>query len=157
LFHHLNLCHLPPTFREENNRDMEPASPHGRERGNTDERTDTAALKTRAARLSVGSNTFLVIAKLAVGFALGSVSIISEAIHSGIDLIAAVIAYFSVRKASQPADEEHYRWPWEIRGYVGLIEAIPHLYRSSAHHREAGKKLLARESTFRRIPSCRIG
>jgi len=53
-------------------------------------------LKENTARLSVFSNTILVIIKLATGLALGSVSIISEAIHSSIDLIASVIAFFSV-------------------------------------------------------------
>ncbi|HTX43875.1 MAG TPA: cation transporter, partial [Methanocella sp.] len=59
-------------------------------------------IKRSTARLSIISNTLLVIMKLAVGFAIGSVSIISEAIHSGIDLVAAIIAYFSVKKSSEP-------------------------------------------------------
>ena len=59
-------------------------------------------LKEKTAHLSVISNTGLVLMKFAVGFALGSVSIISEAIHSSMDLIAAVIAFFSVRKSAEP-------------------------------------------------------
>jgi len=61
-------------------------------------------LKEKTARLSVISNTGLVLLKFVVGFAIGSVSIISEAIHSSMDLIAAIIAFFSVRKSAEPPD-----------------------------------------------------
>ena len=50
--------------------------------------------KVSIARLSIISNTLLIIMKLAVGLISGSVSIISEAIHSSMDLIAAIIAFF---------------------------------------------------------------
>lgn len=50
--------------------------------------------KNSIARLSVLSNTGLIILKIVVGLALGLVSIVSEAIHSGMDLIAAIIAFF---------------------------------------------------------------
>jgi len=56
------------------------------------------ALKSRAALLSILSNTILVVFKLAVGIMMQSVSVISEAVHSGIDLMAAVIAWFSIRE-----------------------------------------------------------
>lgn len=50
--------------------------------------------KTKVARLSLLSNSTLIILKLIVGLATGSVSIISEAIHSTMDLLAAIIAFF---------------------------------------------------------------
>jgi divalent metal cation (Fe/Co/Zn/Cd) transporter len=50
------------------------------------------------------SNTSLVVMKLVVGLLIGSISIISEAIHSGVDLIAAIIALFSVKTSSIPPD-----------------------------------------------------
>jgi cation diffusion facilitator family transporter len=81
-------------------------------------------LKQSTARLSVFSNTFLVIAKLAIGIMIGSVSIISEAIHSGIDLIAAIIAYFSVRQSAIPADDGHAFGHGKFESMSGLIEAI---------------------------------
>jgi divalent metal cation (Fe/Co/Zn/Cd) transporter len=59
-------------------------------------------LKEKTARQSVISNSGLVLMKYIVGFAIGSVSIISEAIHSSMDLIAAVIAFFAVRKSAEP-------------------------------------------------------
>jgi len=64
-------------------------------------------LKENTARLSVISNTVLVLVKFVIGFAIGSVSIISEAIHSSLDLIAAVIAFFSVWKSAEPPDARH--------------------------------------------------
>ena len=55
--------------------------------------------KTQVASLSVASNTFLTLAKVVIGLASGSVSILSEGIHSGIDLLAALIALFAVRES----------------------------------------------------------
>lgn len=64
-------------------------------------------LKERVAMLSVASNTALVFLKVFVGALIGSVSILSEAIHSGIDTLAAVIALFSVKTSHLPADDVH--------------------------------------------------
>jgi len=86
--------------------------------------TSVSRLKQSTARLSVASNTFLVIAKLSIGFLLGSMSIISEAIHSGIDLVAAIIAFFSVRQSSKPADHEHGFGHGKFESMSGLIEAV---------------------------------
>lgn len=80
--------------------------------------------KTSIARLSIISNTALVVLKLAVGIMIGSVSVISEAIHSGIDLVAAVIAYFSVRQSSQPPDKEHAFGHGKIENVSGAVEAV---------------------------------
>ena len=66
-----------------------------------------AALKQRTAYLSIISNTTLVLLKLAVGIYVGAVSLISEALHSGVDLIAALIAFWAVRKSVTPPDTEH--------------------------------------------------
>lgn len=63
--------------------------------------------KMVAAGISICSNTFLIILKLIVGLFTNSVSIISEAAHSLMDLLAAVIAFFSVKKSAKPADEDH--------------------------------------------------
>ena len=80
--------------------------------------------KITAALLSVISNSALMIAKIVVGFLIGSVSIISEAIHSGIDLLAAVIALISVRTSSIPADEEHPFGHGKIENISGTVEAL---------------------------------
>ena len=80
--------------------------------------------KIRAAVLSVISNTALVVIKLITGLLIGSVSIISEAIHSGVDLLAAIIALFSVKTSSLPADSEHPFGHGKIENISGTIEAL---------------------------------
>lgn len=74
--------------------------------------------------LSIYSNSFLVALKLITGLLMMSVSVISEAIHSIIDLIAAVIANYSVRKSGKPADEDHQYGHGKYENYAGVIEAI---------------------------------
>ena len=64
-------------------------------------------VKTRAAGLSIASNSLLIVLKLAAGAITGSVAIITEAMHSSVDLVASVVAYVSVRTADKPADTEH--------------------------------------------------
>jgi cation diffusion facilitator family transporter len=63
--------------------------------------------RTRAAAVSIVSNSGLIILKLIAGAVTGSVAIITEAIHSAVDLVASLIAYFSVRQAEEPADASH--------------------------------------------------
>lgn len=75
------------------------------------------------ARLSIYSNSMLLIMKLAVGILIGSISILSEALHSGIDLLAAAIANYSVKKAGQPADNEHRFGHGKFENVSGTIEA----------------------------------
>ena len=80
--------------------------------------------KERVALLSVVSNSLLVILKLTVGFMIGAVSIISEAIHSAVDLLAALIAMFSVKTSSVPADRRHPFGHGKIENISGTIEAL---------------------------------
>jgi len=80
--------------------------------------------KEKTALLSVISNTALVFLKLIVGVALGSVSIISEAIHSGMDLLASIIAFFSVRKSAEAPDEEHAFGHGKYESISGMVEAL---------------------------------
>ena len=54
----------------------------------------------------------------------GSVAILTEAIHSAIDLIASVVAYFSVRKAGEPADESHRYGHEKIENLAAAIEGM---------------------------------
>ncbi len=63
--------------------------------------------KERVALGSIGASAALTIAKAAVGFATGSLAILSEAGHSLIDLAATVMTYFAVRIGDKPADKEH--------------------------------------------------
>ncbi|MDD3225092.1 MAG: cation diffusion facilitator family transporter [Clostridium sp.] len=80
--------------------------------------------KVKAARMSIVSNTMLIIMKFIIGIISGSVSIISEAIHSCMDLIASVIAFFSVRVSDKPADKNHPYGHGKIENISGVIEAI---------------------------------
>jgi cation diffusion facilitator family transporter len=85
---------------------------------------DAQRRKERVALLSVFSNTSLVVMKLIVGLLIGSVSVISEAIHSGMDLLAAIIALFSVKTSSIPADPKHPFGHGKIENISGTIEAL---------------------------------
>jgi len=80
--------------------------------------------KERVAILSVASNSSLVLFKVIVGVLIGSVSIISEAIHSGMDLLAAMIAMFSVKTSSVPADDRHPFGHGKIENISGFVEAL---------------------------------
>ena len=80
--------------------------------------------KTGAAGLSVLSNTLLILLKLVAGILSGSVSIIAEAIHSGIDLLAALIAFVCLRIAGKPADREHPFGHGKVENVSGTIEAV---------------------------------
>ena len=81
-------------------------------------------MKEQAAKLSVISNTALVIGKLSIGLAIGSVGVISEGIHSSLDLLAAIIAFFAVRQAAHPADKKHRYGHGKIENLSGTIEGI---------------------------------
>jgi cation diffusion facilitator family transporter len=85
--------------------------------------SDTRRRKTRVAVLSVVSNSSLVVFKLAVGVITGSVAVISEAVHSGVDLLAAFIALFAVRESGKPADKEHQFGHGKVESISGAIEA----------------------------------
>jgi len=82
------------------------------------------SLKTRTARLSVLSNSLLIILKVVVGAVTGSVSILSEAIHSSIDLVAAIIAFFAVKVSGNPADDRHPFGHGKVENVSGVIEAL---------------------------------
>ncbi|OGS17581.1 MAG: cation transporter [Elusimicrobia bacterium RIFOXYA2_FULL_50_26] len=80
--------------------------------------------KSNAARLSIISNTALILMKLVVGITTGSVSILSEAVHSLMDLFAAVIAFVSVNLADRPPDKSHPFGHEKIENISGVIETI---------------------------------
>lgn len=80
--------------------------------------------KVKVAALSIASNTTLIILKIIAGLLSGSVSIVSEAIHSGMDLVASIIAFLSVRISSKPADEKHPYGHGKIENISGLAEGL---------------------------------
>jgi cation diffusion facilitator family transporter len=77
-----------------------------------------------AAWLSVVSNCVLILLKVAAGILTGSIAILTEAVHSAIDLIASLIALVSVRKADEPADEDHPYGHEKIENLAAAIEGM---------------------------------
>ena len=80
--------------------------------------------KKRVAFISVLAAIFLTGFKLIVGIMTGSLGILSEALHSGLDLVAAVITYFSVSISDKPADKEHNYGHGKIENFSAFIETI---------------------------------
>jgi len=79
--------------------------------------------RIKAIRVSVASNTLLTILKLAVGIVMGSMGVIAEGAHSGLDLVASLITFFSVREAVKPADDIHRYGHGKFENLAGLVEA----------------------------------
>lgn len=80
--------------------------------------------KAGAAGLSIASNATLIVLKLIAGAITGSISIITEAIHSAIDLLASIVAFFSVRAADEPADREHPYGHEKVENLAAAIEGM---------------------------------
>ena len=80
--------------------------------------------KKRAAFLSVVAATLLTGFKLLVGITTGSLGILSEALHSMLDLLAAVITFFAVRVSDKPADNEHNYGHGKVENLSALIETV---------------------------------
>lgn len=99
------------------------------------------ALKASTARLSILSNTVLFLLKLAVGFSIGAVSLISEALHSGIDLLASGIAFWAVRKSVTPPDREHDYGHGKYENLSAAAEALLVLAAAAGIVYEAYQKL----------------
>jgi len=80
--------------------------------------------KVRVAFSSLLAAIFLTGTKLAVGIITHSLGIISEAAHSGLDLVAAAMTYFTVRRSDKPADAEHHYGHGKFENLSALLEAI---------------------------------
>ncbi len=86
-------------------------------------RPDSAAKEKRAAAMSsVVAALGLVTIKLIVGFLSGSLGILAEAAHSGLDLVAAFVTYLAVRFSDRPADETHLYGHGKIENFSALVE-----------------------------------
>ena len=80
--------------------------------------------KKKVALWSVVAAVFITTFKLIIGILTGSLGILSEALHSGLDMIAAMITYFSVRVSDKPADREHNYGHGKVENLSALIETI---------------------------------
>lgn len=113
--------------------------------------TDLDILKKNTAKISVLSNLSLIIMKFIAGFVTGSFSIISEALHSATDLLAAYVAYFAVKKSAKSADEDHPFGHGKYEDFSGLIEGV--LINIAAIYIifEAGRKIIMQEHAIMNI------
>src|SRR4051812_8739041 len=80
--------------------------------------------KHRAATLSLAFNLLATCVKILAAVLTGSVALLSEAIHSGTDVIASGIAYVSVKAAAAPPDEEHPYGHGKIESLAGFGESV---------------------------------
>lgn len=80
--------------------------------------------KTSVALTSVGAAVFLTSIKLVVGILTGSLGILSEAAHSGLDLVAALVTFFAVRLSGRPADDEHTYGHGKVENLSALFETL---------------------------------
>lgn len=101
--------------------------------------------RTPAALLSIASNTVLILLKVVAGSLTGSVAILTEAMHSAIDLVASIVAYFSVRKAEEPADESHRYGHEKVENLAAAIEGMLILVGSGVIAFEAVRRLVNAE------------
>ena len=99
--------------------------------------------KKFAAGLSIFSNSVIIVLKLIAGHISGSISIISEAIHSLSDFLASVLTFFSVMKSSEPADKTHPFGHGKYEDMSGFIEGGLIIFAACFIIYEAVKKILA--------------
>ncbi len=79
-----------------------------------------SAVKQRVAAISIAASASMAAIKFAVGVAIGSIALISEALHSSVDLVATVITWIVVRIADKPADAEHHYGHGKIESLSAL-------------------------------------
>src|SRR6201999_883368 len=82
--------------------------------------TPIATVKTRVAAISIFASAGMAATQFVVGVASGSLALISEALHSSVDLVATVITWLVVRVSDQPADEEHHYGHGKIESLSAL-------------------------------------
>jgi len=118
------------------------AERHARKAAKEKQQEKAAKEKVDAANVSIGSNTALLVLKLVVGFMMGSVAVVAEGIHSGIDLLAAIIAAIAVRSSARPADKDHHYGHGKFESVSGVVEAALIFVAAVIIIYEAGNRLL---------------
>ena len=101
-----------------------------------------APRKTRVAAVSILSNSVLIVLKVLAGLATGSIAILTEAVHSAIDLVASMVAYVSVRKADEPADESHMYGHAKVENMAAVIEGMLILLGAAVIVYESARRLV---------------
>ena len=95
-----------------------------RSAGTPSAREQADSEKRRAALSSVLAAIFLTLIKLVVGILTGSLGIMAEALHSGLDLVAAAVTLFAVRVSGRPADREHPYGHGKVENLSALFEVL---------------------------------
>jgi cation diffusion facilitator family transporter len=101
--------------------------------------------KQEVAFSSVCAAVFLTASKLIIGVMTGSLGLLSEAAHSGLDLIAALVTFFAVRVSDAPADEDHTYGHGKVENLSALVETLLLLATCVWIIKEAVARLLFRE------------
>jgi cation diffusion facilitator family transporter len=83
--------------------------------------------KSRVAAISIFASASMAIAKFVVGIAIGSLALISEALHSSVDVVATIVTWMVVRFSDRPADEEHHYGHGKLES-VSALGIIAMLY-----------------------------
>lgn len=99
-------------------------------------------VKQRAAALSVASNVTLIALKLVAGIITGSVAVITEAAHSATDLVASLVAFVSVGKADEPADDQHLYGHEKMENLAAAIEGMLILFGATLITYESVRRLV---------------
>src|SRR5216684_7475304 len=83
-------------------------------------------IKSRVAAISVFASAGMAAAKFVVGVAIGSLALVSEALHSSVDVVATVITWLVVRVSDRPADDEHHygHGKFESLSALGVIAML---------------------------------
>lgn len=105
-----------------------------------------AAQKKLAAGLSITSNAVIIVLKIVAGILSGSISIISEAIHSLSDFLASILTFFAVSRSSEPADDDHPFGHGKYEDMSGFIEGGLIIFAALYIIYEACKKLFFAQS-----------
>lgn len=98
--------------------------------------------KKLVASTSIASNAIIIVLKFIAGLVSGSISIISEAIHSFSDFLASVLTFFAVSRSSEPADKDHPFGHGKYEDMSGFIEGFLIILASIYIVYEASKKLI---------------
>ncbi len=89
-----------------------------------DDPRESSALKRRVARNSMVAAAAMTLLKLAAGLLSGSLGVLSDAAHSGLDMVGAALTFFSVQVSDKPADEDHTYGHGKIENLSAFCEAI---------------------------------
>jgi len=109
-------------------------------------------VKSRVAAISIFASAGMAAAKFVVGIAIGSLALISEALHSSVDVVATVITWMVVRVSDRPADEEHHYGHGKFES-LSALGVIAMLYVLAGGH--SGRRRTAACAKARRRRRCR--